>query len=169
VIVRDFPTLFDDFKTKQFTLLWRGSCDGFGARNFHGRCDGHPNTLTVILDTNGNIFGGFTPVEWDSWSCDRADPSLKSFIFTLKNPHNVPARRFALKAEQKHEAICCCSECGPVFYDIGVDDNCNAHTSSVAYYFGRSYTNDTGLDGETFLTGSEEFQVKEIEVFEITE
>jgi hypothetical protein len=61
-IVPDFPKLFEDFKRRTFTLLWRGSRDGFGAADFHNRGDGHPNTLTVILDTDGNIFGGFTPV-----------------------------------------------------------------------------------------------------------
>jgi hypothetical protein len=173
-IVPDFPRLM---KTKQFTLLWRGSRDGFRCLDFHSRCDGHPNTLTVILDTNGNIFGGFTPVEWGSckkhffgneqafW---KADPSLKSFLFTLKNPHNVPARRFALKAETKGQAIICDSDWGPHFYDIVVSDNCNENTRSYTEYFGNSYTNDTGLDGNTFFTGSTYFQVKEIEVFEIT-
>jgi hypothetical protein len=63
LIVWDFPEIFAEFKEKQFSLLWRGSRDGFGARTFHSRCDGHANTLTVILDTNGNVFGSFTPVE----------------------------------------------------------------------------------------------------------
>jgi hypothetical protein len=31
----------------------------------------------------------------------KADPSLKSFLFPLKNPHNSPARKTALKAEGK--------------------------------------------------------------------
>jgi hypothetical protein len=57
---------FSEFGGKQFSLLWRGSRDGFRARNFHSRCDGHANTLTLIKDTEGNIFGGFTPVEWES-------------------------------------------------------------------------------------------------------
>jgi hypothetical protein len=71
----------------------------------------------VILDTKENIFGGFTPVEWESrkWNkkyddesnCWKADDSLKSFLFTLKNPHNIPARRFALKAEEHDQAIWC--------------------------------------------------------------
>jgi hypothetical protein len=73
----------------------------------------------VILDTKGNIFGAFTPVKWESrkWNgkygnednCYKADPSLKSFLFTLTNPYNVPARRFALWAEKKDEAILCSS------------------------------------------------------------
>jgi hypothetical protein len=167
-IVTGFPKIFDEFKQKQFTLLWRGSRDGFGAREFHKRCDGHPNTLTVILDTDGNIFGGFTPVEWDSRSYGKADPSWASFLFTLKNPHNVPAREFALKLEKKDHAIFCAFTWGPRFCDIAVGDNCNANTDNYNFKFGRSYTNDTGLDGKTFFTGSEYFLVKEIEVFEIT-
>jgi hypothetical protein len=119
------------------------------------------------LDTKGNIFGGFTPVEWDSSSKYKADPSLKSFLFTLKNPHNVPARRFALKAERKHETIGCSSDWGPCFGDIGVSDMCNTNTHSFTCNFGESYTNDTGLDGKTFFTPSKNFQGKEIEVFEI--
>jgi hypothetical protein len=67
----------------------------------------------VILDTEGNIFGGFTPVKWDSRSGYKADGSLKSFLFTLKNPHNITTKRFALKAEEKPWAIVCNSACGP--------------------------------------------------------
>jgi hypothetical protein len=169
-IIPDFPPLFEDFKEKRFTLLWRGSRDRFRARDFHSRCDGHANTLTVILDTNGNIFGGFTPVEWDSeHPLGKPDPSLKSFLFTLKNPHNFPDRRFALKATKKDQAIYCWSDWGPHFGDISVVDNCNESTLNHTSKFGICYTNDTGLDRQTFLTGSGNFQVKEIEVFEITE
>jgi hypothetical protein len=63
MIVSDFPEIFAEFGGQRFSLLWRGSRDGFGASDFHSRCDGHANTLTVILDTDGNIFSGFTPVE----------------------------------------------------------------------------------------------------------
>jgi hypothetical protein len=92
LIVADFPALFAEFRGKHFTLLWRGSRDGFGAHDFHGRCDGHAPTLTLIQDTEGNIFGGFTPLEWESGYKFKADPSLKSFLFTLTDPHNLPAR-----------------------------------------------------------------------------
>jgi hypothetical protein len=163
--------LFEDFKKKRFTLLWRGSRDGFGARAFHSRCDWHPNSLILILDTKGNIFGGFTPVEWESRTespYDKPDPSRKTFLFTLKNPHNVPARRFALKAEKKSEAIMCYANSGPHFCDMGVSDDCNARTSNFTSFASR-YTNDTGLDGNTFFTGSPAFKVREIEVFQITD
>jgi hypothetical protein len=152
-IISDFPDIFVEFRGKRFSLLWRGGRDSFGADDFHCRCDGHANTLTVILDIDGNIFGGFTPVEWESRkrNCLKADASVKSFLFTLKNPHNVPARRFASKDEKKDEAIYCYSGCGPSFCDIGIRDKCNANINNYTYCFGDSYTNDTGLDGKTFF------------------
>jgi hypothetical protein len=178
VIISDFPEIFAEFSGKQFSLLWRGSRDGFDAKQFHSLCDGRANTLTVIEDTDGNIFGGFTPLEWESrkWNGKsgkednrwKADESLKSFVFTLKNPQNVPARRFSLRPEKKFGAIVCSSERGPHFYVIRIWDNCNVSTRNAAF-LGLHYTNDTGLNGKTFFTGSESFQVKEIEVFEVME
>jgi uncharacterized coiled-coil protein SlyX len=153
LIVADFPAIFAEFREKRFSLLWRGSRDGFGARDFHERCDGRATTLTLIQDTEGNIFGGFTPVEWESreWYW-KADPSLKSFVFTLKNPHNLAARKFALTSPTK--AIYCDPGRGPCFGWTSLDP---------------SYVNDTGLGGKTVFTGSEKFTVKEIEVFEIAD
>jgi hypothetical protein len=180
-IISAFPEIFAEFQGKRFSLLWRGSRDGFKAKEFHVRCDGHANTLTVILDTKGNIFGGFIPVKWESrvWNgkhrnehnCLKADESLQSFVFTLKNPHNIPARRFALKSEMKHQAIICNSERGPCFgcypVNMAVYDDC--HVSTDTYMtLGSTYTNDTGLNSAVVFTGSYRFQVKEIEVFEIT-
>jgi hypothetical protein len=63
-IVWFFRLLFDEFRGKRFVLLWRGIRDGFGTEDFHWRCDGHANTLMLILDTGENIFGGFTPLQW---------------------------------------------------------------------------------------------------------
>jgi hypothetical protein len=98
-IISEIPEIFAEFQRKRFSLLWRGSRDGFKAKEFHIRCDGHGSTLTVILDMKGNIFGGFTPLKWESrvfkgYGSDfKADDSLKSFVFTLKNPHNFLARK----------------------------------------------------------------------------
>jgi hypothetical protein len=61
--IRFFPPLFKELRVKRWALLWRGSRDGFTAREFHLHCDGCANTLTLIRDTNGNSFDGFMPVE----------------------------------------------------------------------------------------------------------
>jgi hypothetical protein len=85
-------------------------------------------------------------VEWDSSSLSKADPSLKSFLFTLKNPPNVSARRFTLKAEKQDKAIPSVSECGPDFKDICDFDHCNVNIRSGSC-LGFASANDTGLDG----------------------
>jgi hypothetical protein len=172
LIVADFPALFAEFGGKRFTLLWRGSRDGFGAADFHGRCDGHANTLTLIEDTRGNIFGGFTPVKWDSSGSWKADPTLQGFLFTLKNPRNFPPTKFALKPERNNRAIRCYSSRGPNFRDIGVADNCDTnslnHASPSLLQGGFCYAVDAVPNSTTLFAGSTNFTVKEIEVFEIT-
>jgi hypothetical protein len=171
-IVSDFPSPFGQFWEKQFVLLWRGSRDGFDATDFHSRCDGHANTLTLILDTDDNIFGGFTPVEWKSGSSKhKCDNTLTSFLFTLKNPHNIPAMKFALKPERKEYAIRADSSLGPIFgggCDLAVYSQCNTNTSSHTHCIGDTYTNNSGVANDKLFTGSAYFKVKEIEVFEIT-
>jgi hypothetical protein len=180
LIVRDYPPLFEEFRTKRWVLLWWGSRDGFTGQQFHRLCDGHANTLTLILGTDGNVFGGFTPVKWESglFPKVKGDDSLQSFLFTLRNPHDVSPRKFALKKEKKEETIFCSSDLGPYFYnDICVKDNCNTNKESWTWivtlcytYIGTryehcSYENDSRF--ESFLTGAHNFTVKEIEVFEI--
>jgi hypothetical protein len=131
----------------------------------------------VILDTKGNIFGGFTPVKWKSrrWNGKegnednrrKGDDSLKSFVFTIRNPHGISPKRFGLKTEAKSRAIVCDVNWGPWFNGgIAISRNCNANTKSVTS-LGVIYVNDTEIDGEEIFTGSREFQAKEIETFEL--
>jgi hypothetical protein len=175
LIVSEFPPLFEEFHAKRFNLLWRGSRDGFGAAEFHHRCDGRVNTLTLIQDTDENVFGGFTPVKWESRyiGSEKGDDSLRSFLFTLKNPHGVPARKFPLTTGKKQRAIFCYCPIGPQFGDgdIRVSDNSNANAGSWTHFGTRyhkgAYTNDISV--KDFFTGAVNFTVNEIEVFEIAD
>jgi uncharacterized protein YuzB (UPF0349 family) len=130
VIVSDLPQIFAEFHGKASSLLWRDSRVDFRGYNCHGYCDWHANTLTELLNTKGNIVGVYTPVEWESTKCpapqfdgecgyegadsesefelefDKAAPSLKLFVFTLKNPHNVPALRFRRIHNLRNTQLC---------------------------------------------------------------
>jgi hypothetical protein len=59
-IVPDLSKILVDLDGKQLSLLWP---DGLTANDFYGRCDCNVNTVTVILHTNWETFGGFTPAE----------------------------------------------------------------------------------------------------------
>jgi hypothetical protein len=82
-IVSGLPFIFGEFRGKRFALLRQGDRDNFGVRDFHDRCDGHANTLILIEDTKGNIFGAFTPIEWESrlWVSDM------TFMFPITATH----------------------------------------------------------------------------------
>jgi hypothetical protein len=151
-----------------WTLLYRGSRDGFRSSDFHGKCDGQRNTVTVILTTKGAIAGGFTPLAWDSQSSTgeyRADDSGQSFLFTLKTAGNGPPRKFSLSS--RTHAICCTPGNGPTFggnHDLCVADGCHGNASSYTNV-GPYSANGTGVNGQQVLFGEFKFIVKELEVF----
>jgi hypothetical protein len=166
-ILSEIPPLFSVFGDQMLQLLYRGSRDGFEAATFHRLCNGHPNTVTLILSTNGCIFGGFTPLTWSSCHNYVSDPSMKCFLFTLKNPHNLPAQIFKQKIET--HAIYDDNGHGPTFggsHALHVCNQCRSSSGSYSY-LGDYYANDTGIDASQVLTGSQYFTVDEIEVFEV--
>jgi hypothetical protein len=166
-IISEIPEIFSIFGEETLDLLYRGSRDGFRASAFHGRCDGHPNTVTLILSTNDCVFGGYTPLTWNSDGNWVSDPSRTSFIFTIKNPHNLPSRIF--KQKEDANAIFDSRWFGPSFgygNDLSVCGEWQSPTECCST-LGPTYTNDTGLAGTNVLTGAKHFAIKEIEVFEV--
>jgi hypothetical protein len=167
LIIHNCPNILRDFEKNTWKLLYRGSRDGFGASNFHAKCDNQPNTLTLIETTKGFIFGGFTPIPWDSSSGYKSDNSRKSFLCTLKNPSNISPRKFELS--NASNAIWSGSGYGPIFgngHDICLYGDFTINTNNYTNV-GTGYVNDTGIDGRQVLTGEYNFAVKEIEVFAI--
>ena len=51
---------------KKLRLVYRGSEDGFGAADFHRKCDNKGATISVIETTDGEIVGGYASVPWKS-------------------------------------------------------------------------------------------------------
>ena len=64
---------------KKFNLLYQASRDGYGSEDFHRKCDGKKNTVTLILSDKYKIFGGFTDAEWDKTTLTKKD--IKDFFF----------------------------------------------------------------------------------------
>jgi hypothetical protein len=166
-ILSEIPSVLSEFGQKRWTLYYRGTRDGFKSSDFHGKCDGCLNTITLIETTKGYIFGGFTRIGWDSSNSVKRDDSRESFIFTIQNPHNISSRKFALLDPSK--AIECYSWHGPRFgsnADISIADGSNTNASSYSH-LGGGYVNGTGVNGQEVFTGELYFTVKEIEVFTI--
>ena len=152
----------------KWSLLYRGTRDGFGSRDFHSRCDGHANTLTIFKAKESKfIFGGYKTVSWNScsqWKSDR-----NNFIFSLINKDNKPLKMKIDPNQHKH-AIRCDPKYGPKFgYDICIGNDANTTMDSYSN-LGYSYRHPQYAHGtneaQSFLAGSYEFQLDEIEVYQ---
>jgi hypothetical protein len=108
---RSFTSLIG-FESKSFSLLGRGSRDGFGVSTFHSRCDGKANTLTLIKNSLGYVLGGYTAVPWSSPSSVTAYADTTAFLFSFKNPSN---NRLKLTAIEPEYAVFHDLTWGPVF------------------------------------------------------
>jgi hypothetical protein len=164
------PEFFDLIKVCEFslkgkwTLLYRGTRDGFGASDFHSKCDGHSNTLT-ILKAHGTsfIFGGFTSVNWDCSGQFQSDPN--AFLFSLTNKENQPCK---INQINTTKSILTCSSYGPTFgggYDIYICDFANTTKHSFSE-LDDSYQHPQPSQGYSYLAESEYFLLSEIEVYQ---
>ena len=156
---------------KKWELKYRASKDGFKSTDFHTKCDGIGNTLTVIKAKSGNIFGGFTEQEWHSIGEFVTDP--KAFIFSLVNKEEKPFK--ILCSNGGRDAIYCGLNRGPCFggegyciKDICIDTDSNLNKTSDCdlgfSYRHPDYVQDTDK-AQNILAGSQYFETLEIEVF----
>lgn len=163
-----------DYDAK-LTLVYRASDHGFSSEEFHRRCDDLPNTLTIINSTEGNIFGGFSDVTWDSFSGYKE--SKNAFIFSLVNKKQQPFR-VNIHPNETNYAIYCSKYFGPIFGgrwttdhdDIHISNNSNTQSGSYSN-FSSSYKNLNyefgSSEAQSILAGSFSFKVKDIEVFKL--
>lgn len=154
-----------DLDAQKFSLLYRASRDGFGAVDFHSKCDSHANTVTIIQTSKGFILGGYTQASWMPTAKDFKSDS-NAFLFSLVNPLN---KQFVCKIIQPADAIECKANKGPCFGsgDICVLDKSNESKENTVAL--RTYQAPTGLTdpNDVYFCDSTYFQVNDIEVFKI--
>lgn len=151
----------------KWNLIYRASTDGFSAKNFHLKCDGFKNTLTVIrTSSTAHIFGGFTAAAWSQNEGRLYDNN--AFIFSLVNNDNNP---IVIKCSTPQNAIYCDYNYGPFFGyggDLYISDNSNMNTASfsnLGICYKHPLYSQGSTEARTFLSGSFNFQTSEIEVF----
>ena len=57
--------------------------NGAFSKNFHEFCDNKGPSLSIIKTKNNNIFGGFTPLNWNSNNTAIKDEKNSTFLFSL--------------------------------------------------------------------------------------
>ncbi|CAF1125811.1 unnamed protein product, partial [Didymodactylos carnosus] len=156
---------YDNLKQK-WDLCYKATIDGFGVKTFHQKCDNKGPTMTIIQSSDGDgyLFGGFTNVPWTSSSGYKTDP--KAFLFTLHNPHHIPAAKLLVSENGVNSAVYHSSFYGPSFGrgDIRTGENSNL-TVIPSTNFPQIYLDTTKI-GDTLFTGiSDDIKIKDIEVY----
>jgi len=150
-------------------LLYRGSRDGFTARDFHSKCDGKPKTLTVVKAENSkNIFGGYFE---GSWAQSGSYSSLPSWLFSLVNKYNKPVKLIPNTSSSNTYVN---GTYGPTWgggHDLHINNNMQSTSnySSPSTYrtFAPGYSNLGVIYDNNLLAGASHFKVEEIEVLQI--
>ena len=164
---------------QQWVLIYRGSDDGFGAKDFHAKCDHVRKNLTIIKSIDGYIFGGYTDESWDG-ACYKLD--MNAFLFSLINKANKPIKIKYDNTFKENHSIFCHPAFGPSFgagIDLHISDNSNINLKSYSklcysymhpFYINPQYGLKTRYalrshKANSFLAGKENFQAKEIEIY----
>ena len=137
-------------------LIYKATVDSDKAEAFHEKCDSAQSSLVLVETDKGKRFGGFTTSSWSGNCVDKKDKD--AFIFSLDKMmtyDNIPSE----------VAIGCYPNYGPIFLGCQIRIYDNAFTKGgTTFEKGLNYKTEEDYE----LTGGDrEFNVKEIEVYEV--
>ena len=145
----------------KFELIFKMSKNGTSSNDFHKYCDNKGPTLTLIKTTKNKIFGGFTPLNWESKNGEYLkDESNQTFIFSIN-------------LMKKYDMI---SNFKSIYNYInnGPNFGCNDFSLLNNMKKGESYSNKYSIflsNNNLELTGgkgnSESFETEELEVYKV--
>ena len=139
-----------------YNNLFFSKIDGDKASTFHQKCDKAKRTLTLIMDNDGNRFGGFTMRSWTGTNIQKKDE--KAFIFSVDKNKIYPVL-------PDEVAIGCYPNFGPIFFgcQIRVYDNFFKKGGST-YKKGLNFATDEDYE---LTNGKQMYGIKELEVYEV--
>ena len=165
-----YKRLKKDFKEiVDFKLLYRGSVDGKSSADFHKKCDGKGNTISIIRSNQRYVFGGYAVNKWTKNAFTWVNDDLKSFVFSLnlmKIYDSTPTYN------QKYHLG---EYSGPQFWaftcsdDTGYSkDDVKPFGSSVQTIYHDGNLHFTGFPSKYEINGGKNyFYIDEIEVFQV--
>ena len=169
--------------TLNWDLIYKGSRDGFTVADIQSKCNSKCNTVVIVTDTVGNVFGGFVEVPLiDKAKAERRQQgqqgvSQNGFLFSLYSASNALAK--PVKASLKHN-----THGQAVFYsnsDLFSFGHCHdkdfcllpsmagtINVDNVLQQRGRTYAMDAGSDGShTIFNDVTQFAAIEVEVYTV--
>ena len=149
-------------KIIKFYLLFNTNKDGDSSSTFHYYCDGVFPTVTVVLDTSGRRFGGYSTQSWCQSTVGASNSRAPgSFIFNLSNKQKYDIVEFNTNAVYRDNSY------GPVFgeeFTLCLASSCRSNNNS---YCNESSSYNTGNNNLLGNSGQTNFQVSNYEVYQV--
>ena len=142
-------------------LIYRGSRDGMTAKKFHDFCDNKGPTICLFKNEKENIFGGYSPISWESNDPEKWYKLDDSFMFTLTNIYDTEPSKFP--HQKGKDSVIHYFKSGPGFDDLYSRDGFN----NFAINFPRGHIDTLGK-GKSIITGnSNNLKLIEVEIFKL--
>ncbi|GBC03049.1 hypothetical protein RclHR1_04970003 [Rhizophagus clarus] len=146
----------------EFTLLLRGSRDGFSPKKFHELCDNKLCTVTFIkIKETEEIIGGYNPLKWKSHNEGEWGETKDSFIFSFKSKNNFK-NPILSHVKNTSYALFFCNHFGPTFgsndFDIFAEESSEYNRCQCIQEDYEKKIRDT----------ADFFSIEDYEVFQIT-
>ena len=154
LVTQKIQTLFNN--NINYENLFFSKLDGDKAITFHQKCDKAKCSLVLVMDDDGNRFGGFTMRSWNGKNIQKKDE--KAFVFSVDKNKIYPVL-------PDEVAIGCYPNFGPIFFgcQIRVYDNFFSKGGST-YLRGLNYATEEDYE---LTNGKQTFGIKELEVYEV--
>jgi len=155
----------------KLNLIYQASTHGFAAKDFHGKCDDVGTTISFIkTKEHGRIFGGYTTKNWNAQGDCQWVEDREAFIFSLSHGQKFACAKpqYAIYAGKSNLI-----SFGKGL-DIGIRSNAHVNKSNAWTNFPNSYRCEQFCDSvesreaATYLAGSTNFLVEEIEVYQVS-
>ncbi|EXX51721.1 hypothetical protein GLOIN_2v1766367 [Rhizophagus irregularis DAOM 181602=DAOM 197198] len=138
----------------QFTLLLRGTRDGFDSAKFHQLCDSKGATITFArIENSKQIIGGYNPIDW--YQNSAYGSTNDSFLFNITDIDNLDTAKIG-RCNNSSYAVYHHASYGPTF---GSGHDLNAQGKTWYTNNGNAYTN--------ISMPNNSFTVDEYEVFQV--
>jgi len=152
-------------------LIYRGSRDGTTSNIFHNKCDNKGPTIILFKNEKGNIYGGYSPISWNT--NDEWESVPEAFIFTLTNIYNIEPTKFNRTNDEY--GIYFDSDLGAWFGDnsnIGFVSDYSKENNCYSYFGVNEGYQDSLGKGKSIFTGNLDnnniyYKINEIEGFKL--
>ncbi len=165
----EYLSLAEMINSTKGNLLYRATRDGFEAQEFHTRCDGKSNTITIKNNLN-YVFGGYASSAWNSSGTWINDPN--AFLFSLRR--NGLSLKDKFMTKKPEYSLLGKWNYGPTFgsgFDIHICNQSNTNNGRNTYC-GHIYVRPCEFtfyeNASSFLAGhNNKWITTEIEVYHI--